>query len=116
MMPQSQNQDRAFAEEASAELSAVSDDLRQPTLLPSDQAPPAQTDNGDTLLSTEQVAELLGVDASTLRRWRSAEPPEGPTFVRISERVTKYWRSDVLGWIDRLRVITTLRMPKTAGN
>jgi predicted DNA-binding transcriptional regulator AlpA len=58
----------------------------------------------DGFLSTEQLAELIGVDASTLRRWRTAEPPEGPPFVPISERVTKYCRSDVRQWIAQRRI------------
>lgn len=72
--------------------------------------------DADGLLSTEEVAALLGVDASTLRRWRNARPPEGPTFVPISERVTKYWRSDVFGWLNRLRVVTAGPAPKRVGH
>jgi predicted DNA-binding transcriptional regulator AlpA len=70
----------------------------------------------DTLLTTEEVAELLGVDPSTLRRWRNAEPPVGPTFVPISERVIKYWRSDVLGWLNGLRVVTAFAGVKKAAH
>lgn len=58
----------------------------------------------DGFLSTEQLAELIGVDTSTLRRWRTAEPPEGPPFVPISERVTKYCKGDVRQWIAQRRV------------
>lgn len=58
----------------------------------------------DGFMSTDQLAELIGVDASTLRRWRTAEPPEGPPFISISERVTKYCRSDVRQWIVQRRI------------
>jgi hypothetical protein len=36
--------------------------------------------------TTEQLATLLGVDPSSLRRWRTSRPPEGPAFVRVSPR------------------------------
>lgn len=58
----------------------------------------------DVFLSNAQLAELIGVDASTFRRWRTAEPPEGLPFISISGRVTKYCRSDVRRWIAQRRV------------
>ena len=36
--------------------------------------------------STEELAELLGIDPSSLRRWRTAQPLQGPPFVRLSAR------------------------------
>jgi predicted DNA-binding transcriptional regulator AlpA len=71
-----------------------------------DTAPPSDTVLNDGFLSTEELALLLGVDSSTLRRWRTATPPAGPPFIAISERVTKYCRSDVRDWI-RLRRVST---------
>ncbi|MBR7827587.1 helix-turn-helix domain-containing protein [Actinospica sp. MGRD01-02] len=85
-------------------------------LHPTNVANAAWAGDADGLLSTEEVAALLGVDPSTLRRWRNAKPPEGPTFVPISERVTKYWRSDVLGWLSRMRVVTAAPATKKAGH
>ena len=32
----------------------------------------------DGWYTTDEVAELLGVDSSTLRRWRTATPLQGP--------------------------------------
>jgi hypothetical protein len=49
-------------------------------------------------LSTEDLATLLGVDSSTIRRWRTARPTQGPPFVRLSSRVTVYSTSD-LRWL-----------------
>ena len=49
-------------------------------------------------LSTEDFATLLGVDSSTIRRWRTARPTQGPPFVRLSSRVTVYSTSD-LRWL-----------------
>ena len=64
---------------------------------------------GDNLLdgdwlSTEEVAKLLGVDPSTIRRWRTARPTQGPPFVRLSSRVTVYSPSDVRRWLERRRI------------
>ena len=54
-------------------------------------------------LSTEEVAKLLGVDPSTIRRWRTARPAQGPPFVRLSSRVPVYSMSDVRRWLERRR-------------
>ena len=45
--------------------------------------------------TTEQLAELPIVDPSSLRRWRTARPPQGPAFVRISARHVIYSAADV---------------------
>ena len=61
------------------------------------------TDNRELLdgtwLKTEELAKLLGVDGSTLRRWRTARPPQGPPFVHISGGVTRYSEHDVRRWL-----------------
>jgi transposase-like protein len=54
--------------------------------------------------TTEELAEILGVDPSTLRRWRTARPPQGPPFVPLSPRVTKYNSDDVQRWLESERV------------
>lgn len=54
--------------------------------------------------TTEEVAELMGVDASTLRRWRTAKPPQGPPFTRLSSRVTMYSAHDVEAWLAARRI------------
>jgi predicted DNA-binding transcriptional regulator AlpA len=69
----------------------------------------------DGMLSTKELAALIGVDTSTLRRWRTSEPPAGPPFVPISGRVTKYRKSDVRRWIDLLWVATSAPTRKVAG-
>ena len=65
--------------------------------------------NDDTLdgprMSTEDLATLLGVNASSLRRWRTARPPQGPPFVHLSERVTVYNANDVQAWLRSRRVV-----------
>ncbi|MEG8181941.1 helix-turn-helix domain-containing protein [Nocardia terpenica] len=57
------------------------------------------------LYTPAQVAELLGVDTSTLRRWRRTEPVRGPGFIRLSERVALYPESDIETYL-RARHIT----------
>ena len=54
--------------------------------------------------STEEVAELLGVDPSTLRRWRTGRPVQGPPFVPLSARTTVYSVADVEAWLIGRRV------------
>ncbi|MCC9705935.1 hypothetical protein E4N62_12145 [Streptomyces sp. MNU76] len=45
------------------------------------------------------------MDASTLRRWRTAQPPQGPPFVTVSERVVMYSALDVEEWLRRRRTV-----------
>lgn len=59
---------------------------------------------GGEWLSTEDLARLLGVDPSTIRRWRTARPAQGPPFVRLSSRVTVYSPAYVRRWLERRRV------------
>src|SRR4051812_10205594 len=59
---------------------------------------------GDTTMaerwySTEHLADLLGIDPSSLRRWRPALPLQGPPFVRLSARKTIYSATDVAQWL-----------------
>jgi hypothetical protein len=55
------------------------------------------------LMTTEELAQLMKVDASTVRRWRTARPPQGPPFLRLSTRVVKYDPDDVRAWLARHR-------------
>lgn len=75
-------------------------------VLPAEQGP---GNDGPGLLhsgwyTTEDVADLLGVDASTLRRWRTSTPMQGPPFVRLTTRVTMYSVPDVEAWLSSRRV------------
>ena len=58
----------------------------------------------DHWYSTEELAELLGVDPSSVRRWRTAQPPQGPPFVKVSPRRTIYSITDVEAWLRKRRV------------
>jgi transposase-like protein len=54
--------------------------------------------------TSTELAELLGVDPSSLRRWRTAERRQGPPFIRVSARKTIYSASDVESWLRKQRV------------
>ncbi len=56
------------------------------------------------LVTTEEVAQLLRRDPSTLRRWRTARPLQGPPFIRLTDRVTLYDEDDVVRWLASRRV------------
>ena len=54
--------------------------------------------------TTEELAALLGVDPSTIRRWRTAKPAQGPPFVKLTSRVTLYSAPDVRRWLEDRRI------------
>jgi len=54
----------------------------------------------DTLLTTDEVAELLRVNRSTLSRWRSSGL--GPRVTWLSPAVPRYQRVDVADWLQRV--------------
>jgi excisionase family DNA binding protein len=56
-------------------------------------------EEGEELITEEQVAELLTVSVSTVRRLRVSG--KGPRYIRISERVVRYRRKDVLEWMEQ---------------
>ncbi|KAF0835719.1 helix-turn-helix transcriptional regulator [Nocardia caishijiensis] len=60
--------------------------------------------NENDWYTTEEVAAVLKVDASSLRRWRTASPPQGPPFVHLTSRVTRYLGADVLAYVRRNRI------------
>ena len=51
----------------------------------------------EELMTEEQVAKLLTVSVSTVKRLRVSG--EGPRSIRISPRVVRYRRQDVLDWM-----------------
>jgi len=61
-------------------------------------------------LSTKEAAALLGLEESTLRSYRSSEPPKGPNFYRYGGASTspvRYEIQDLLEWArsHRIRVM-----------
>jgi predicted DNA-binding transcriptional regulator AlpA len=68
---------------------------------------PDSADGGsadNSLMTTDQLARMLGVDPSSVRRWRTSVPVQGPPFIRMSDRVVKYRRDDVERWLENRRV------------
>lgn len=56
----------------------------------------------DELLTVAQVLTLLGdVPLRTFYRWR--EIGKAPTAVRLPNRELRFWRSEVLAWLDAHR-------------
>jgi Helix-turn-helix domain len=56
------------------------------------------------IVTTEELAALLRRDPSTLRRWRTTRPRQGPPFMRLSGGVTVYDMADVRLWLSRCRI------------
>ncbi|GLZ02436.1 hypothetical protein Acsp02_96870 [Actinoplanes sp. NBRC 103695] len=56
------------------------------------------------LITTEELARMLRVDPSSVRRWRTARPIQGPPFIALSERVIMYAIEDVRAWLASRRV------------
>ena len=54
--------------------------------------------------TTEELARIVKVDPSTIRRWRTADPRQGPPFVRLSFGVVRYSPADVQEWLANRRV------------
>jgi hypothetical protein len=59
------------------------------------------------LMTTEELARLMKVDPSTVRRWRTSTPVQGPPFIRLSARVVKYYPDDLRAWLERHRTDPT---------
>lgn len=53
----------------------------------------------EELLSTDEVAERIGVPTSTLRWWRHVG--EGPKSFTLGKKIVRYKRSDVDEWLER---------------
>lgn len=64
-----------------------------------------QSDSADRLLTEEQAAEFLNLSVRTLQGWRCNG--FGPKFVRISRRMIRYRRQDLLDWINSRTVANT---------
>ncbi|MBJ7327276.1 MAG: helix-turn-helix domain-containing protein [Chthoniobacterales bacterium] len=57
----------------------------------------------DFFYTTVQMANILNVDPSTLRRWRRLEKPNGPKATCISERTWRYHHADFVEWLNTRR-------------
>jgi hypothetical protein len=57
------------------------------------------------LITTEELAKMLRVDPSTVRRWRTSRPLQGPPFIPMSKGVIMYSLADVRAWLRSRRVV-----------
>ena len=57
---------------------------------------------GDRLVTEKEAAAMLGLQPSTLRRWRSTGQPGQPEFVKIAGRAIRYRLSDLSAYIGAL--------------
>ena len=53
----------------------------------------------EELMTEEQVAKLLLISLSSVKRLRASG--KGPRYIRVSKRVVRYKRRDVLEWMER---------------
>lgn len=49
------------------------------------------------LLSPKETAEFLGIPSGTLAQWRSQR--RGPPYIKLEERLVRYRRSDLEGYL-----------------
>ncbi len=54
---------------------------------------------GDELLTEQELANLLKVSVRTVRRWRAEAT--GPPVVWAGSHRPRYWRSQVVKWLER---------------
>jgi hypothetical protein len=58
----------------------------------------------DVLVTPKDVAEMLVVTERTLQAWRNGENNQrGPGWVVVGGQI-RYWRSDVLAWLEERRM------------
>jgi predicted DNA-binding transcriptional regulator AlpA len=53
-------------------------------------------------LNDSEAAEMIGVCARTLHRWR--KNGEGPMVTRIGPKLVRYTKSDIAAWLESRRV------------
>ncbi|MEM8757241.1 MAG: helix-turn-helix domain-containing protein [Planctomycetota bacterium] len=61
------------------------------------------TPNPSDWITTEEVADLLGISLETMKRLRDSG--KGPTVYRISDRIFRYKKSDVLDFLQEIRIV-----------
>lgn len=55
--------------------------------------------NPNSLLTTKQLAEMLGVSVATIERWRAHGKPELPPHIRLSSGALRYQPIEVQNWL-----------------
>lgn len=86
-------------------LRQVSEGLGE--LQKAEKAAPAEVPNEHALLSDVQVAKMLGIAVSVVRKWRVPYTAGGPPFIKVGRRVL-YPRKAVIKWIEREQQTPTI--------
>lgn len=60
----------------------------------------AKTSDSSRLLTSQQVAEMLGVTEWCLRNWRHLGT-KGPKSIKLGDRFIRYRQSDVEAWLSK---------------
>ena len=53
-------------------------------------------------LSETEAAQFLSLSVKTLRRWRFAR--KGPTYAKLNNKLIRYAKTDLDGWINQQKV------------
>ena len=53
------------------------------------------------LLTTKQLAEMLGVSVATIERWRAQGTPELPPHIQLSFGAIRYHPKVVAEWLEK---------------
>jgi predicted DNA-binding transcriptional regulator AlpA len=61
--------------------------------------------DSDDMLDTKRVAAWLGMSVITLEIWRSKG--KGPPFIKLTPRMVRYRRKDVLYWLAKRTCVST---------
>ena len=61
------------------------------------------TQSHPSFLSETEAAQYLSLSVKTLRRWRFAR--KGPTYAKLNNKLIRYAKTDLDGWINQQKVI-----------
>ena len=91
-----QNYKRALSAQQYGEIMKSAHQVAEPQTVVSD--------NLDDMLCEKDASSVLGVSMSCLRTWRKRN--QGPSFYKLAHRVVRYKRSDLVSFIESLKVLT----------
>jgi len=66
----------------------------------------------EKILTSKEVANLLGIKPQTLAAWRSRG--KGPEYIRVSGRMVLYRESDLIRWLNQ-HTVKTKTIPNSRG-
>lgn len=57
--------------------------------------------SSERLLSTRQLADMVGISVATIERWRAQGTPDLPPHIKLSSGAIRYSPKEVQHWLDR---------------